>query len=97
MGDEWSACDEVGRLDRTGNLWFSMHIINRRSHRLQGGQLYMAWLVWYRVKRYSSSVGYSTVAYNSVTFDKVPEQHGHDYLVTLYIMLSKTKPYRVYI
>ena len=49
---------------------------------LQGdhGQLYMAVLFWYPGKRDLSSVRYCTVAYTSVLF-----QHGHVYLVGLYI------------
>ena len=39
----------------------------------------------YLVKRDLSGVRYCTVTYNSATFDKVPEQHGHVYLVGLYM------------
>ena len=47
---------------------------------IQGDQLYMALCFWYLVKRDLSSVRYWTVAYTSVTFYKVPEQHGQVYL-----------------
>ena len=39
----------------------------------------MAVLYWFLVKRGLSSVRYCTVAYSSVIFNKVPEQHGHVY------------------
>ena len=48
--------------------------------KLQVDQLYIA--VYY-VNRDLSSERYCTVAYTSVTFYKVPEQHGHVYLVGL--------------
>ena len=47
----------------------------------------MTVLAWYLVKRGLSSVRYCTVAYTIVTFYKVPEQHGHVYLVGLYISI----------
>ena len=51
---------------------------------VQGDQFNMAFLFWYLVKS-DASVRYSTVAYTGqVTFYKVPEQHGHAYLATLY-------------
>ena len=55
-----------------------------RTMVLQGDQLYMAVCFWFLVKRDLSSVRYCTVAYTSLTFYKVPEQHGHVYLVGLY-------------
>ena len=53
---------------------------------IQGDQLCMAVFIWYLVKRDCpvSRVLCCTVAYTSVTFSKVPEQHGHVYLVGLY-------------
>ena len=51
---------------------------------LQGEQLKMAVMFWVPLKRDSTSVGYSTVAYSSVTFYKVTEKCGHGQLVTLY-------------
>ena len=51
---------------------------------VQSDQLNMAVCFWYLVKRYlSPCVHYCTVACTGVTFYKVPEQHGHVYLVYL--------------
>ena len=44
---------------------------------IQGDHLNIAVLFWYLAKRDSSSVGYCTVAYASVTLYKVPEIHGN--------------------
>ena len=46
----------------------------------------MALCFWYLVKRDLPSVRYCTVEYTSVTVYKVPEQHGHVYLVVLYLV-----------
>ena len=43
---------------------------------LQGDQLYMAMCFWYLLKRDLSSVRCCIVAHISLTFYKVPEQHG---------------------
>ena len=51
---------------------------------VQFDQLNITVCFWYLVKRDLSSVRYYTVAYTSVTFYKVPEQHGYVYLVGLY-------------
>ena len=52
---------------------------------VQGDQLYMAVLFWYLVKRDLSNVRYCTVyvVFTTVTFYKVPEQHGRIYLARL--------------
>ena len=43
----------------------------------QGDQLYMAVCFWYLVES-DASLRYCTEAYTGqVTYDKVPEQHGH--------------------
>ena len=59
---------------------------------VHGHQLYMAVLVWYFVIRDLSSVRYYKVAYTCMTFCKVPEQHGHVYLVGLYQLQNKLLP-----
>ena len=45
----------------------------------------MAMCFWYPVKHNLSSVCYCTVVCTSVTFYKIPEQHGHVYFVGLYL------------
>ena len=52
----------------------------------QGDQLYIDVCFWYLVSRdLSSPVHACTVVYTGpVTFNKVPEPHGHVYLVGLY-------------
>ena len=47
------------------------------------GAWYMTVFFWYLVKRDLSSARQCTKAYTSVTFHKIPEQHGHVYLVGL--------------
>ena len=57
---------------------------------LQGDQLYIAVLFWYLGKHDLFNVRYCTllhVANTSVTFNKVPEQHGHVHLVGLYLAI----------
>ena len=52
---------------------------------VQGDQLYIAVYLWYLVKRDLSS--FATVhkrQYTNATFYKVPDKHGHVYLVGLY-------------
>ena len=53
---------------------------------VQGDQLYMAVFFWYLVQctLYTCTVAYT----GKVTFYKVPEQHGHAYLVTLLVRLD---------
>ena len=50
---------------------------------IQGDQLYMAVHFWYRVK--------SDLPVYVCTFYKVPEKHGHVYLVRLYMMIKEGK------
>ena len=50
---------------------------------VQGDQLNMAVRFWYLVK-----IDLSSVLYCSVAFTKVPEQHGHVYLVWLYVAVT---------
>ena len=55
---------------------------------ISGWSVIEAVCFWYIVKHDLSSVRYCTVAYTSVTFYKVPEQHGRVYLVGLYMRLK---------
>ena len=56
---------------------------------IQGEKLYTAVLFWHFLKRDFCPVIYATVQYRilktNVTFYKVPEKHGHFYLVGLYV------------
>ena len=60
-----------------------------------GDQLYIAVFSWYLVICDLSSVRYCTIAYTSVTFYKEPKQHGHVYLVTLYIVYGVSEVHRI--
>ena len=51
---------------------------------IQGDQLHIAVLFWYLVKSDLSSIRFCTGTYTSVIFYKVPEQHGHVYLVEFF-------------
>ena len=55
-------------------------------YRVTTDQLYKAVCFCYLVKR-----SLSNVRYTSVTFYKVPEQHGHVYLFWLYVLPRKVK------
>ena len=52
---------------------------------LKGDQLNMAVCFWYLAKSDLSSVNVHIAYTGQVTFCKVPEKHGHVYLIGLYV------------
>ena len=58
---------------------------------IQGDQLYIAVCFWYLVKSHFPVFAFTVSYTEQIIFYKVPEQHSHVYLATLYVNSYRNK------